>query len=717
LPVQLTGKVARTAHDRDHINKLQVPYFGIQNLQLSKGTAISKLHLANYAQPKTPARADGTDDFHFASSLPADKIKIEYALDNPFAVILTAKFELFRRYSDKQIWTRDLKDGELTDGDHTLEFGADKEWDGTIGNHADFPDDVVTVEHSPYKLKLTVTGDGRSLSPVAWTYFHVLVKEIDPPELGPQEALSNTVAEQKHRDVRTRLASVPPEGTTSRVYLPSNIFEADGERHDQLFTEYQTVWSDGPRIPVFAKVWIRDSGDNKVDAPKALGNVKFLWDWEAMDEDTSAQHAKAKKFLDYAKNYQVKRSKPMGETCHDARGGKRGAATRVLLETAGYPPKSALTDGDFPFKAEATADKRLWAVYSYAWTTGILAGKTGVLFQPARMAGDHYKLTIYLAWDTKPDGTVVLNVKDKVLANATIKKSTGIFEIWRRTAIVKYVQKVNTLATFTVATVQGYYEKAFLDVQYLAGAPGLIPGAAYAADVPAAASGLPKWWSQMIVDTTVDQYTVGNYAVYLKDYATYTADLQAHATAPAPGGLGWPVPKFNRWLAKNAAIRNANQYHASCKEWSKGLVRGACNKYVENRAGHEGVTILQFDGLYNQQNQPGGIVLNGYSDPKMPAHGRNHCVFIQCGGAADYGGDSNTLEQTVTHEIGHHMFLPHTKDSGENVDYHCHDIDWKNCTMSYNFDQERRFCGFCILRMRGWSKNALNVNGKKNKKT
>jgi hypothetical protein len=279
------------------------------------------------------------------------------------------------------------------------------------------------------------------------------------------------------------------------------------------------------------------------------------------------------------------------------------------------------------------------------------------------------------------------------------------------------MQKVNTLATFTVATVQGYYEKAFLDMQYLAGAPLVIPAVAYATDIPPAANGLPNWWSQRIVDTTVNQYTVGNYAVHLKDYATYTADLQAHATAPLPGGLGWTVPAFTAWLAGNAAIRSSDKYHASCKEWSKELVRGACNKYVETRAGHEGVTILQFDGLYNLQHQPGGKVLNGYADPKMPAHGRNHCVFVQCGGAANYGGDSNTLEQTVTHEIGHHMFLPHTKDSGEKTDYHCHDVDWKNCTMSYNYDQERKFCGFCILRIRGWSKDALDVNSKKNKKT
>ena len=47
-------------------------------------------------------------------------------------------------------------------------------------------------------------------------------------------------------------------------------------------------------------------------------------------------------------------------------------------------------------------ETRKWSSYSYAWTKGILS-QTGVLFQPSRMAGDAYKVSVYLAYDRKFD--------------------------------------------------------------------------------------------------------------------------------------------------------------------------------------------------------------------------------------------------------------------------------------------------------------------------
>ena len=45
-----------------------------------------------------------------------------------------------------------------------------------------------------------------------------------------------------------------------------------------------------------------------------------------------------------------------------------------------------------------------------------------------------------------------------------------------------------------------------------------------------------------------------------------------------------------------------------------------------------------------------------------------------------------------------------------------HDKDDHNCTMSYNFAAERKWCGFCILRLAGWNKSKLKNDATKNTK-
>ena len=72
-----------------------------------------------------------------------------------------------------------------------------------------------------------------------------------------------------------------------------------------------------------------------------------------------------------------------------------------------HAPKPALDAHQFPFKVEECPKPRTWAAYSYAWDHGKVACKTGVMFQPARMAGDAYKLSVYVAQDVTKKKTVV----------------------------------------------------------------------------------------------------------------------------------------------------------------------------------------------------------------------------------------------------------------------------------------------------------------------
>ena len=67
----------------------------------------------------------------------------------------------------------------------------------------------------------------------------------------------------------------------------------------------------------------------------------------------------------------------------------------------------------------------------------------------------------------------------------------------------------------------------------------------------------------------------------------------------------------------------------------------------------------------------------------------------------------------MAHEIGHCLLLAHSTDGVTAVDacnipdIEVHDTAWSNCTMSYNYSAERKFCGFCLLRLRGWDRSQL----------
>ncbi|MFY0579079.1 hypothetical protein ACN28S_36725 [Cystobacter fuscus] len=215
---------------------------------------------------------------------------------------------------------------------------------------------------------------------------------------------------------------------------------------------------------------------------------------------------------------------------------------------------------------------------------------------------------------------------------------------------------------------------------------------------------------QAAIDNTVNQYAIGDYAVHFRVYPDYLNALRTRFSFT-------PAALTARLAGPGAAVNTAPKYHALCKAWAKDIVTAACDAYL---GAADGINILQFSGLYNLETAPGGEQLNGFA-PDFPSGGRKKCAFVQCAAPANYaGGGFNRMEQTVTHEIGHHLFLPHAPfpagslPGGAVADMH--DKDWSNCMMSYDYSAERRFCGLCLLRLRGWDKTHLNKDGLLNKK-
>ncbi len=617
---------------------------------------------------------------------------IGYTVEDPGENASRIVMEVFKNGEETTpSWTHMIEGDDIDEGSHQFK------WDGAIDANADFPGAFVTIEHSPYKVRMTLEGSGEANPDKQEGEFKIEVTKIEL-KLGSKTTLSRA----KDKSLCDRIASVPAVGATKKANLTSNLFKTSSAEmnNNTAYTQYQSSWSDGPNIPLLAKVFVKASTGTDQVAKGALGKTKFLWDWDSVTEDTSSHHAAAKTFLDHALNYSKAATTPDGDNCHKDRGGKRGpGAVAVYPPQAGYAPAAALAGGSHPFKVTA-ASTRSWAALSEGWTGGLLGGHTGVIFQPSRMAGDGYEVSVHYA---KPaaDGSNTLDTAAAIPSSH--KAISGTFEIGRSVSLAQYKKKNNNVTDFNVGQFQGYYRKAKVNVADNSGGSTTMPSADYNTKLSTAVAA-EGFFVQAAVDSAVDQHAAGDYGIKFRTFAAWKTQMKSDRS--------WTTAQLNTWLA-SSSLTTSSLYHARLKSWAKTVVANACDGYMSANAG---INIFHFIGLYNRENSPGGISLNGFA-PSFPSASRSKCGFIQCAGATNYsGGTSNSAEQTITHEIGHHLFLPHAPSAPGNQ-ANRHDEAWNNCIMSYHYDQERKFCGLCILRMRGWDATSLSKTGANNAKT
>jgi hypothetical protein len=711
MPIE--ARVARTAHDLQHLNRLRVPKFGVLDLhvEIPSGPA-SKTYLQ---EGFTPERTDGRDDFHFAPV--AETAKIVYRIDDPLQQLTGGKLELFRQQNATAIWHHYLTPEEVRDGEHRIDWTGERfSAMESFSPPEDFPDHCVTAQHSPYKLKLTLSSDRESRGAmVAWTYFHVLVHEIEV-DIGPRTVLSQDRDKNLYDTLGTTLFGIDyaangspgarrAEGAVKEIRLLSNIFQTGVAEmtNNTDFQQYQTAWGDGPNIPVFAKIWIKNSGGQRVQAPRACGGVKLLWDWEDVTEVTTQYNTDTKTFVDNTLNFDKQTTRPRGDNCHHDRGGKRGpGSNKVFPVTAGVAPAAHVAPGTFPFKVEA-CPTRTFAALSTAWGSGLYGGQSGVLFQPSRMAGDAFKVTVYFAYEKKADGrSFAIDDLDAVPPlHTTVKKTLpATYQIWRRIDVVNQKKKKASTPDFPIAPFQGYYERGY--VRMIAStAVTTWPQAEYNTKVANAVTGIANVFVTASIDSTVDQWAAGEYAVHFRSYNAFKTALQA--------AQGWTNAQMTAWFASAAAtsINSSQRYHHWLSGIADTILRQVCGAYI---SAQQGVNVFRTLGLYNLETSPGGELLNGYQ-ADFPGTGRNKAALVLCANANAYSGTSNRLEQTAAHEIGHALFFAHAPDGvtatdpANAPDVPGHDTVWHHCTMSYNFSAERKFCGMCVLRLRGWDRN------------
>lgn len=522
--MKIDSTIAITDDGKTNHNKLRLPEWELTDFYIKTPSKRSKCYRPVDA-PISSTAAEGIDELNFAPE--KENIEIHYHINDPTAQIKGGKLELFCRFNKKPLWSLDLeKLGEdwLKHGKHTVKWdgriiNSDQPISGTITDHniehsitsqapdlnydsKAFPDGFITLEHTPYKLRLTLTPKNAKIigNPTSsWTYFHILIKKMEIKLA--EEALipAATVDDDRHKMDKALRAvidtdgGVPASGQIRKINLISNLYKtSSAEMNDNsAFTLYKTLWDEGAQIPLILDVFIADSAGSEVklvDSDKGavvLGNTKFLWDWEDPDEDVAAQQnatspyeAKPKAFIESAIDYYkagtdttraaADHTYPKGDNCHVDRGGKRGPSAKPIApDQPGYTAKDTLDIGKFPFKVEACKNRK-WAAYSYGWNKGKLKGQTGIVFRPSRMAGDNYNLTVYLANDVSAKDTWVLDDKAEPLpASAKIKVTTGTWQVWREMHLSRYVRKLNSITAYlptNMGAVQGIYDDAYINV-------------------------------------------------------------------------------------------------------------------------------------------------------------------------------------------------------------------------------------------------------------
>lgn len=808
-----TAAAARTPHGEENVNRLRVPEYGVASIRIVAGDKSSKCHRPPQSPDPQP-EDKGTDDFHFVPE--KEELTIEYEVFDPYGTVEEAKLELFTRFDEAALWKLDLK----ALGADWWAHGKHKvKWDGRVvaptaaqkatpkddafehdltaidvEKSADkFPDGYVTLEYTPYKLKLTLDSGAQAVTgnpATGWTYFHLLLKKIEF-ELGPEETVpAATVDDWEHkRDKMVRKyvesgGGVPEAGKERRVVLLSNLYKtALGQMDDDtFFTMYQTAFGDGPRLPVIAKIRMSDSQDAEVKLDEsdkgavALGNAKFLWDWEDAAEkvDTQQTAAKPKAFIKDAINYYKNgtdaaragsdHTYPKGDNCHVDRGGKRGpAAKAVFQEEAGYAAKDTLDEGKFPFEVKACKERK-WAALSKGWSSGKLKGKTGAVFRPSRMGGDSYTLVVYLAYDKSAKDKLVLDAKDEPLkAPAAIQQKTGTFVTWREIHIARYVRKTGTLAQFlpgNLGAINAHFKMAYVDLKDKLGAHGnyvladhrLSNGTKPDYNVLLRARLTHAWFtSGVAVDAAADHSSVDS-MIFVRPYRDFVY-LVHQALAGAAGnadlaGLGTDLGTNWNSAAEQLGTTNVAAWGATPKETRLKATRTWLRNNGVETAGKYAVAL---DNIGFGIGEPFAgdlkLITGGKHGASAGApHGITTLEFkytntelrdlIAAGqglrywyGAAIDPPDADKRRCVImfwlagvslfSHEAGHHVFLPHAKyptasPPGGNKPARHDDTD-SGCLMTYS-NARPAFCGLCQLRLRGWSGDKLDKISATNKK-
>jgi hypothetical protein len=757
-------KVSRAAQrsesGKDRSNVVNVQTAAVESLELEVGGQRTTSHVG-HANHEIASDDDGR--VHFVPANPADgsggdAVKIHWRLKNPRR-IKRAKLELFVRGEAQPVWSAMLrwKDGVLQRGvarDQAEPCGPKDathtgsiDWDGCFdATPAGWDQPCVSAGHSPYKLKLSIVvgRQVRRLSAEAWTYFDVLVGQV---KLHWERHVAKDTIVETRADIQApwtaaeilelekQLCDDLYAGKITddhEICLAGNLFTqnlTEEGLNDSLYRAYRDKWGDGPLIPLFARVKLRNAADALVDAPWALSGAKFLWDWEDRTDNKAAawlgkEKAGSKDFvrdaLDYLKAAHADSgAAPRGsDNCHVDHGGKRGEGAKPVFpaqnpSAAGYDGTTAnVIAKHFPF-AVAACDRRGWAAMSSPRCSGVLAGRTGVLFQPSRMAGDAYRVSVYFV----PSTGFPFDAEGYTLRNdvpAKLRDRSGLFEIWRKLD-VRLLRRHANVANVSSSRLRRIYRAAGIKLEITS---ALI-------DANAWQTAYDDTMQEVYQTHPGDHFALSNYrdkvAPAVAAHSTILTDQRGGEDAlsfHARGGLP-PVPDEADWDRFYTVDHYGRQPLAKCASLLMPLIQ---RRYIDAQFAPVGGRTVEgvFTFLYRQVASQYTEQMQGAAHSPTSTISRA-AVYVAYNAAAPapagiapdkYGAGEPQLkgyDYVVAHEIAHALFLYHAAPEGPSEGPHLlcatpdpEPVDDDVCLMNYH-PKSTRFCGICILRLRGWA--------------
>lgn len=450
--------------------------WGVTEITLTS-SGLTSVSQASHGHAPVPGGKAGR--FFFAPK--TDVVRISWKLKNP-GIATTLTLELYRARSAAPIWTLTL-DAAATQ----KQF---RDWDdamaaGTWLAPAEFPDGMITAEHSPYMLKATAGAGAEAGLIERWTYADVLIARIEliwggktmlpaggRPDVAAAHRAKTESDESAINDalaLRVRADGTLDPASTIDVNLPSNTFinwmydfsENHEQRKSSLYLKHKAQWGDGIRIALKARIYLGKADGTGVHggaSAKAIGGLRLYWDWSSRDEiaQLGARGLKPAVQAFLAASLDFRRNDPAGPAAstnaHEDHGGKRGPTSQVFPDMT--PPPG------FPFTVSRCATRR-WASYSRAILTGPEAGCTGVVFQPSRLAGDTYQVAVYAGLDGgNPETLDTLERPAQLRAKFAdlVYAESGMFVI-NRLIRCRYVRKAPAVTSVVRASIAAEYAK------------------------------------------------------------------------------------------------------------------------------------------------------------------------------------------------------------------------------------------------------------------
>lgn len=833
------AKITRRAHERRDFDTLDELRCSLSKLVVRSRTTGAALESSwRDGEAHAPIATDGAERFAFAPGVDRLELgwevrgapaitKLRFSLYRPGANLGSALlWEKLVEYRGKCPRVGHVYfDGDLA---ATAWRATDAEGTAvavTVTNHApalDFPDGVLNVVQGPYKLKLELVehlGGTRLGATIRWLYLDVKLAGIElewgdwkvRPKSRPDVIKQFTwtprntaVAQTLHVRTRVRaheraiLRALRQKAPTEDqdIVLPGDTHafctaSTPQFTDDTTYRRHLQLWGNGPRLPLFAKLTVARSDGQAVDAPRALGGAELVWDWEEKPGDKLDDWlapripASTRTYLQRALRYKVGSETAAGTqpkdatNCHADHGGKRGTGGAPvfppLTPNAYTNATAAIIKHDFPFHVRAYPERR-WAALSTARTAGVLAGYSGAIFQPSRMAGDTYKVGVYLKTRDFPHLRTGESIRSLVKAPFA---TSGVFTV-KRSFRVHYFRLGNA-KTVDADRLKALYAEGGVILEM--GAPIPLNAAQYKNALDAVIAAPPTNASRFTPNFVPQhpQPVPTSAAMAVRTWGEYQTELQRLRSGnlqklTTTGGhpfigekltmlgkdmdvlstnandayviVNAGVPAVNDVLTRStgAGTNTVNAVHVLSQQEKNDLVnllaessqtayetqipdnlafqlsKQACRLYADtHHAADEGMFIFQFKTQFSGQRMVQPVRAVAPSDSCEP----HRAVFIAF---ADYdrwrGENTRTifpgtprqsslkawkpLDPVMAHELGHNLAFNHASTVGNDAFHEltagtANPIDNKDhCLMNYH-PRAVRFCGKCLLRLRGWA--------------